>query len=689
MIVFIPIGKDKKVLKVINNCVKTMIDMETYFLYESCIKDDKEELMDFLSDFFPPHLCREEPKKCENVLKDLSEWTNDSYLHQLGCIHEYALFKIINFFFNEKEDYEKYREKGKKNIYKFHIKNLENYEPEEIRILKRVNDRDFYEEGLFIDLDFLFIDKIVYLYQTDKKIYNSLGVNLEYYLDLMPKDMREEIKASLDYEYEKDETQKFVLNQINNVIHQMEMDPIRLNKLKEDEISDDIKNRIQFSLEMKNIIIEREARGGFARKEIGEMDFYIYQNKNHVYEQLAIGENKNWGEFENQVKQLLGYSNKNIKFGFTITINRDKSYQQVKETQIEILENFSSENFRVINVEKYGDTVVSTHIVPEENINFKIYHFILNANVKERKEIALEARNNEPNVKTTSNTKENDKEKKSNTEEEEIKIKNNILEKLNGKVTFDDMKNILKDLEKNLSDEEHDEIIKKLRKIGTKKRKKAKVKIENKKCNIQVFGYEDAPIMGFVEKIKNSRSMSDIYLSITKTIRQYEDFDGDNEYAIKSQFLKEAIKIAEEKYGFLELLKDKKIDVFITNKSRSDLKSYLYKDDWVNNEFEIFIYAAEDAIYTLLHQLGLIVCMALCDKDELVPKSFIKINRKVKVNLLDSPIGDRVGAFSDIFAVVALRGSDLECFAPFLLNDESSKIFEEYFKEEIEKKVNN
>lgn len=83
----------------------------------------------------------------------------------------------------------------------------------------------------------------------------------------MPKDMREDVKRSLDYEKEKEETEKFIINQINNVIYQMEMNPIRLEGLKEDDISDDIKSRLQFAFEMKNIIIEREARGGFAQRK--------------------------------------------------------------------------------------------------------------------------------------------------------------------------------------------------------------------------------------------------------------------------------------------------------------------------------------------------------------------------------------------------------------------------------------
>lgn len=52
------------------------------------------------------------------------------------------------------------------------------------------------------------------------------------------------------------------------------------------------------------------------------MDFFLYKNYNHAYIQLALGESKIWDKFDSQIKQLLGYSNKNINFGFTITINK-------------------------------------------------------------------------------------------------------------------------------------------------------------------------------------------------------------------------------------------------------------------------------------------------------------------------------------------------------------------------------
>lgn len=174
----------------------------------------------------------------------------------------------------------------------------------------------------------------------------------------MPKDVRKQIEYSLNKKKIEDETEQFVVNQISNVIKQMELNPVRLEKCNENEINDDIKDRLQFALEMKNINIEREARGWYAKKEIGEIDFFLYKNENHRYIQLAIGENKIWGSFEKQIEQLLGYSNKNIQFGFTIVINKNSIFQEIKDSQKEILEKFKvNGNFQTVKVEEENDNI--------------------------------------------------------------------------------------------------------------------------------------------------------------------------------------------------------------------------------------------------------------------------------------------------------------------------------------------
>lgn len=684
MITFIPLETTNNVLRIINNCIMQMIKNELF--YYSLIEDDENEKMDYLINFFPNHLCREEPQKCINTLHDLLEWTKDSYLHDLTSIHEYSLFKIFESFFDEKEDFENVRKKGQKNPYKFHVKNIENYEPYEIDILKRINDRFFYEEELFWDLDFLYLDDIVYLYQTNRKKFYSIGVNLRYYLDIMPKDIRKEIELCLDNEKKEIETENFIINQISNAIKQLEMNPVRLEKYSENEISDDIKDRIQFALEMKNINIEREARGGFANKETGEIDFFLYKNENHRYLQLAIGENKVWGNFKNQLRQLLGYSNKNMQFGFTIVINKNTIYQKVKNAQKEILNTFNLEgDFKVLDIKEENGILISTHTIPEENKPFKIYHFILNANVPERRKIAKVARNIKFSMSKSKSTAVASKD--TNTKE----VISYILNTLEKKVTFNDMLDILNKMRlillDNILEEGLGEVIAKFKEIGNSKRKNASLVIDNKKYNnIQIFNDKDSPIMGFVQKIRNKRTTSSMYTRIEATINQYNKFDCDKEHVIKKKYIKKALEIAQKKFKALDLLKDKKINIFITGKGREDLKSDSYID-FENESYEIFIYSDVEAIYTILYQLGSIINDIICDEGETIPKSFIKVNKKINVNILEATKEERKIIFSDIFAITSLNGTDLEPFAPFLLESNKNKILEEYFEEEISKKI--
>lgn len=696
MITFIPLDTTEKVLRIINNCIGEMLENE--LVYIDICKDDEEELIDYLISYFPEHLCREESKKCVNVLYELYEWTQDHYFHHLTCVHEYALYNVFRCFFKEKEDFERVREKGQRNPFKFSIKNIENYEPEEIETLKYINDRSFYEEDLFLDWDFLWLDKIVHLYQTDREKFNRLGVNLRYYLDIMPKDIKEYVEHELEGEEHEMHEEEFIINMIKNVIIQMEANPVRLEKSTENEISDDIKDRLQFSLEMKNIVIERESRGGYANNNIGEIDFLLYKNEKQKYVQIAIGENKNWGKFEKQIQQLLGYANKNIRFGFTIVINRNITYQNVRDEQVKLLKQFDlNGKFSIINIKEKGDLLVSTHHIPEEKREFRIYHFILNANGQDRKRIAHIARG--LNVDVDQNSSLDGDREADEIEDKEVKkilgktntenskeIADVILKKIKENPKIDDMIDILKKLKDIIFEEESDKVISEIKKIGVKKRKNANISIEGKKySNIKIFNHEDMPIMGFCEKIRNTKDKVNIYLSIDKTLKEYQDFDRDNKYVMKQEYVKKAVELAQKKYKILDFLKEKKINIFICSQGRGDLKSYMYQD-WFGDEFEIFVYSAQEAAFTVLRQLGLIADVLLCNSDEVVPKSFIKANKKIKVDLLKVTREERLIVFGDIFGITVLQNTELNDLAPFTLPDEDFNVLETYFAEEILKK---
>ncbi len=374
-----------RVLRLINNCINEMLEFELSFY------NDESELQEFVENYFPEYLCRENPQKCMNVLIELKEWTLDFYLHELTCLHEYALFKIFNSYFESFEDAEEHIQKNERNVFKFNIENIEEYTEEEKSVIKLLNNRDFYEENLFEDWDFLSIDNIIFLYQTESPQFKKIGVDLSYYLEIMPKDIRKKVEESFTIQVNKDE--EMIIKRIKSAIKLRERYPTRLYEMSEDELNDDIKDMLCIQFEEMGCIIEREARGGYSNKNVGENDFYIYKIENGSIYELALGESKIWNNFEKQVKQLIGYMNENIMFGFTITFNKTQELNKVKEKQIEILEKMkSNKKLNIKSIMLDNDIIISIHINPENNKEYRIYHLIANAYHPDRKKIATESR---------------------------------------------------------------------------------------------------------------------------------------------------------------------------------------------------------------------------------------------------------------------------------------------------------
>ena len=388
MIIFHTCDTTIRVLEQINRCINEMVDFElsSYFEYYD-YQDDKEK-EEFLGNYFPEYLCREDAKKCMNVLLEIKEWTSDLYFHEMTCLHEYALYHIFESYFNYAEEMAREREEGEEAPFEFYIKNLEQYNEEELEIINLLNERFFYQDCLFFDLDFLDIDQIVFFYQIGSVAYNILGVNINYYLDLMPKDIREEIKKAQIQEENSDE--KIIINQIKNTIKLRERYPNRLFNMSEEELSDDIKDLTQLALQKDGIIIEREARGGFANSKVGENDLFLYKVEAGKIIQLAVGENKIWNNFEKQVKQLIGYMNENIEFGFTIVFNKTMPLIDVRNKQIEILKN--NKELNLIDIIEKENNIISIHMNPENSKKYKIYHLIVNAYHPEREQISREVR---------------------------------------------------------------------------------------------------------------------------------------------------------------------------------------------------------------------------------------------------------------------------------------------------------
>lgn len=90
------------------------------------------------------------------------------------------------------------------------------------------------------------------------------------------------------------------------------------------------------------------------------------------------------------MKQLIGYMNENIEFGFTIVFNKTAPLIDIKNKQIEILKN--NPELNIIDVIENENDIISIHMNPENNKKYKIYHLIVNAYHPEREQISKEIR---------------------------------------------------------------------------------------------------------------------------------------------------------------------------------------------------------------------------------------------------------------------------------------------------------
>ncbi|MCM3118433.1 hypothetical protein M3610_24805 [Neobacillus sp. MER 74] len=195
--------------------------------------------------------------------------------------------------------------------------------------------------------------------------------------------------------------EELIVRLIYSAIKQKELNSRRLLETKENQLSDDIAHILQRNLSDKGVIVAREQPGGFSRKSAGELDFFIYTQTNHTFKPIAIGENKEWGNFLNQFKQLIAYMKEDIPFGFTILFNKTTNLQTVLNRREKILRDFlldfnGKKHFEALEVTKgfqeIKDVLITTHQNPENQTRFKIYHFIVNAYRPEREAAAKQAR---------------------------------------------------------------------------------------------------------------------------------------------------------------------------------------------------------------------------------------------------------------------------------------------------------
>ncbi|WP_373898807.1 hypothetical protein ACER0A_004905 [Haloimpatiens sp. FM7315] len=381
----------KSILKKVNKNIYQIIEL----FNESCKGLDYET---FIVEIFPEFLCRKNKERCLEVLKELEEYTRDDYYHNLRPIQEYALFHLLEWWVDVTEcDFEEV-------VVEKEIKSLDDR-----YISDNINDIEKYKAFIFEDWDFLENSLSEYIELCKKNpllVEKFFHIDLDEYIELMPDDKKEEYlnaKSKMKIRLEKrDNVEELIVKLIYNATKSRENDPKRLRLTSETQLSDDIRDIIREKLHDEGIIIAREMPSGFAKKGIGECDFYIYTYEKSILKAIAIGENKEWGNFERQLKQLLGYMNLDTMFGFTIILNKSVSLDTVLKKRRQILEELYIEIdgmkiFQVVGeikeVQGMSNVIMTLHKNPEkEDSYFKIYHYIVNGKLDEREESAVQAR---------------------------------------------------------------------------------------------------------------------------------------------------------------------------------------------------------------------------------------------------------------------------------------------------------
>ena len=362
--------------------------------FESCKGLDYET---FLEDIFPPFYLRKNFERCKEIVFEINEMVLDNYERTyLKPIYEYPLFMLLNWWQNV-------------SVADFDITVLsdEIITEDDKYLSEHINDIAAYKGFLFQDWDFLNLPNYFELYKQNPEFFTEIfQIDLEDYLELMPSDIAEEFKliskkdesTKLNTDISDCDLEEYITKTIYNAIRKLEQKPREIQRIGEVELSNRIEANLHQVLNEKGIIITRETPAGFSLKETGELDFYIYDYKNSIYRTISIGENKEWGEYPNSIKQLIGYLDYGISFGFTIIFNKSTRLNTIIDRRKEILKSFEVDGkFKVVgeieDVIGMINVIKTKHENPElEGSYFYLYHYIVNAFAPEREESAKQAR---------------------------------------------------------------------------------------------------------------------------------------------------------------------------------------------------------------------------------------------------------------------------------------------------------
>ena len=353
----------------ISRSIEKKINKNIYYVIElfksSCDGLDWES---FLQEVFPEFYLRKNPERCKEIIFELEEITKDDFKRDyLSPIHEYALYHLLQWWIDVTD------------VEMEAVINGEEIVTEDDEFWsEQINDIEGYKGYFFEDWDFLNVSELLEAYKMSPKyVEEFLDINLDDYFELMPDDVKKDYlerkKESSPYKNanaEKFNSELDVIKIIYNVLNEKDKRPTELAKLSEVELSNSIFDAVHQILLERNIHISREEPAGFAKKKTGELDFYGHRYNQGIYEKMFVGENKEWGRFESSLKQLIGYMDSDVGFGFTIVFNKTAKLDTVLNSRKAILHSFNIKgHFKVVGeieeIPIMKNVLITTHENPE------------------------------------------------------------------------------------------------------------------------------------------------------------------------------------------------------------------------------------------------------------------------------------------------------------------------------------
>lgn len=200
----------KEFVVIINNLID---DIYSFFMDIGSNLDFE----DIYATVFPEHKQQDQITAMQD-LKTLHQYIRDRFPHKLNPFYEYLLYNVLYFVYDSSDDGFNLEEIISKQLTENIIGELDD---ETLQILRNIHTPYDVIDIIFEDIDFLDVGELFGIYKNHPEVVTRfLNVDLDYYEELMPHDIRAEYKSIKDNlnDHSSDKVEKNINNEFKEVV---------------------------------------------------------------------------------------------------------------------------------------------------------------------------------------------------------------------------------------------------------------------------------------------------------------------------------------------------------------------------------------------------------------------------------------------------------------------------------------